>query len=530
MINGHDIPPNGALDPDGVAFSFMQHTCRYPTRSRLKFDHYTVVFVLEGTQVESFKVLYRVDKRGGWPAWLFAALIGYATFLFMPQVLNDGDTYLHIGIGEWILRHGSVPDTDPFSYTFAGKPWVAHEWLSQLVMAFVFRLGGWNGLVILFGGALALTLGMLARHLARWLDPLSAAVTLILIVGCMSPTLLARPHILALPVLEMWVAGLLIARDRKQAPSPFLLLLMLAWVNLHGSFIFGLLLIGPFALEATLAADARWQNAAYSWGIFSVGAVASTLITPYGWHSLTFPFHLMNQELLSSIDEWHSTDFHTLQPIELALMAVLYVGLSRGVRVPKLRLLILIGVLHFALEHRRHQLLAGLVGGLVLAEPLGHALGAMPAVVQARKMAWKCLEWRALIVLIALLTVIRIAQPVKNSVVPPSPAAALDHVPVDLAAMPVLNDVRFGGYLIYRGIRPFVDGRIELYEDKFMTEYLEMMLPDRMRLERTIKNRDIRWTVMPATSPAIAAMDTLPGWRRLYADQVAIVHVRTTTP
>ncbi len=488
------------------------------------------MFVLEGTQVESLRVLYQVDKRDGWPAWFFAALIGYATFLFMPQVLNDGDTYLHLGIGEWMLRHGSIPDADPFSHTFAGKPWIAQEWLSQIVMAFAFRLGGWSGLVILFGGALALTLGMLAKHLARWLDPLPAAVTLVLIAGCMSPTLLARPHILALPVLEMWVAGLLIARDRKQAPSPFLLLLMLAWANLHASFIFGLLLIAPFALEAILEADTKWQDAATSWGIFSVGAIASTLITPYGWHSLALPFHVMNLGLLSSIDEWRSTDFHTLQPIELALMALLYVGLSRGVRVPKLRLLILIGVLHFALEHRRHQLLAGVVGGLVMAEPLAHALAAVPAVAQARKMAREMPRIASLVVLIALLTVIRIAQPVKDSVVPPSPAAALDHVPVDLAATPVLHDVRFGGYLIYRGIRPFIDGRLDMYEDKFPTEYLEMMLPDRLSLERTMKNWDIRWTIMPATSPAIAAMDTLPGWRRLYADKVAIVHVRATTP
>ena len=106
--------------------------------------------------------------------WLAAAVIGYAVFLFAPQVLNDGDTYSHIATGEWILLNSAVPTTDPFSYTFVGAPWVAHEWLSEVIMTLAFRVGGWNAVLILFAGATALAIGLLARHLARWLDPLPA--------------------------------------------------------------------------------------------------------------------------------------------------------------------------------------------------------------------------------------------------------------------------------------------------------------------------------------------------------------------
>src|SRR5258708_1092966 len=99
---------------------------------------------------------------------VIAALLGYGIGLFAPPLLNDGDTYWHIATGEWVLRNGTVPHIDPFSYTLAGSPWVAHEWLSDVLMALAYKAGAWNGVVMLFGGAIALTFGLLARHLTRW--------------------------------------------------------------------------------------------------------------------------------------------------------------------------------------------------------------------------------------------------------------------------------------------------------------------------------------------------------------------------
>ncbi|HEY2132142.1 MAG TPA: hypothetical protein VGH36_04075 [Acetobacteraceae bacterium] len=80
-----------------------------------------------------------------------AAIVTFALFIFMPAVLNDGDTYSHLAAGQWMLAHGAVPSTDPFSYSFAGASWVAHEWLAELLSALAFRLAGWSGLVMLFG-------------------------------------------------------------------------------------------------------------------------------------------------------------------------------------------------------------------------------------------------------------------------------------------------------------------------------------------------------------------------------------------
>ena len=71
-----------------------------------------------------------------------------ALVLFVPGVLNDGDTFWHIKAGEWIIGQGAVPHTDPFSYTKAGAPWVAHEWLAEVALALAFRAGGWGGVVL----------------------------------------------------------------------------------------------------------------------------------------------------------------------------------------------------------------------------------------------------------------------------------------------------------------------------------------------------------------------------------------------
>src|SRR5882724_5323141 len=99
-----------------------------------------------------------------------AAAVAFAVTAFAPQVLNDGDTFFHVAAGTRMLSDHAILYRDPFSYTFAGAPWQAHEWLAELAMAVVFGAGGWSGLLLLFAIAAAATAGLLAYHLGRWLD------------------------------------------------------------------------------------------------------------------------------------------------------------------------------------------------------------------------------------------------------------------------------------------------------------------------------------------------------------------------
>ena len=459
----------------------------------------------------------------GWTIAVVAALALLAVALFDPRLLNDGDTYWHLAAGSWMLDHGQVPHTDPFSYTRAGAPWQAHEWLSEVAMATAFRLAGWSGVVTLYAAAIALAAFLLTRELGRSLSGLSLVLTLAIALSCAAPNLLARPHVLILPLVIAWTAGLIRARETGRAPPPWLALLMLLWANLHGSFVFGFLLAGAFGLEALVEAPRqRRLLVVRDWGLFAVLALAAAALTPQGPHGLLFPFQLMGMKSLAGVDEWKPMDFSALGPFELALGAALFVGLSRGVRVAPVRLLLLLGLLHMTLQHSRHAMVAALVAVLVLAEPLATALAQPKPSAEAPRP----LARLAFLALGLVLVAARFALPVHRPDGPTTPGAALDHVPAALRAQPVLNDYGFGGYLIFKGVRPFIDGRTDLYGDTFMDGYYQLIRLGSTALGPALDQRHIAWTILPPTAPATAAMDHQPGWRRLYADRFAVVHVR----
>lgn len=459
----------------------------------------------------------------GVPFWPLGALVGYGIFLFIPAaVLADGDTFSHVATGEWMLRHGAVPTADPFSFTFAGQPWVAHEWLSELLMGLAFRVGGWNGVLVLCGGAYALALANLGRHLSRWLPPVPALAAFILAALCTRTSMLARPHILALPVLELWATGLVIARERRAVPWRSLPL-MLLWANLHGGFMFGLALACPFAAEAVWEAGPPLRRrVAGQWALFLVAATGLACATPQGWHGLLFPIQLLRMKEIGNVGEWMQPNFQLLQPVEAALAAMLYVCLTRGVRVPVARVAVLLGLLHLALGHDRHQLLAGVVGSLVIAGPIAAATGRAerPVAPLDRRIAF------ALAAVILAFTAGRAASPVALRNNPTAPIAAIDQVPPGLAAQPVLSDYAFGGYLIFKGIRPFIDARADMYGDAFLSAYRDLLQPGSGTLLRTLDERHIQWVILAPGSPPLATLQATPGWRRIFADDVAVVLAR----
>jgi hypothetical protein len=95
------------------------------------------------------------------------------------------------------------------------------------------------------------------------------------------------------------------------------------------------------------------------------------------------------------------------------------------------------------------------------------------------------------------------------------------------ATGPVLNAYEWGGYLAYAGIAPFVDGRAEMYGDPFLIALREAyVLADPAALPDLIEKYHVTWTLLARTTPAIALLDRLPGWKRVYADDTAVVHMR----
>jgi hypothetical protein len=441
-----------------------------------------------------------------------------ALTLFAPGVLNDGDTFTHIAAGQWMIAHGAVIHADPFSFSKPGAPWISHEWLAELLMAAAYRAAGWRGVVALTACAMGATFLLLGRYLARLVPERAVIALLVLAIPCFSGSLLARPHSLALPVFAAWVGGLFMARARGVAPSWWMLPLMVLWANLHGGFMVGLALVVPLAAEAVLADPRAWRRVALRWGGFLLAALAAAALTPHGVAGLLLPFRLTGMAQLAGIAEWAPTDFATLQPLEILLVVGLGAALTYGARLPPLRLAMLLGLLHMALLHARHVQLIGMIGPFLVAP----ALAAAPP----RRAGT---SWGATGACAAALIGARLALPIVLPDGPSAPVAAVAQAASSLREAPVFNDYAFGGYLMFKGIKPFIDGRAEFYGDDFLRRYAAAR-QDQSALASLLGAYRIAWTILPPTSPDIALLDRMPDWCRVYADPVAIIHRPCTHP
>ncbi len=471
-----------------------------------------------------------VPLRSGLAAALAGPLgvagVVYALLLIAgAKLLNDPDTYWHIAAGRWIWAARAVPSVDPFSQSLAGAPWHAHEWLAELILAGAYGAAGWAGVVAIAAAAIAASLGLLMRALQRHLAPTAALAAVALTFYLAAAHLTARPHALALPLLVAWSAGLLHARAENRAPPLWLLPLMSLWANLHGGFVTGLALAGFFAVEAVLsAADAPARRAALrGWGRFLIGAALASLLTPWGVQGWLFPLRLMSLGFsLGFVSEWHAPDFTTLQPLDLWLLAVLAVTWGLGVRVPWPRLLLLLGLVHLALSHSRDAELLALLTPLLLAAPVGEALVSVPPPRENTPRG----QALALGLLMLLMTAAAVVVGYRHEDPRIAPASALAAAERAGLSGPVLNDYDFGGYLIFQGRRPFVDGRVDLYGDDFMRAYAAALDAKGDALPRLLDRYNITWTLLQPATRASSVLDRLPGWERVYADDSAVIHRR----
>ncbi len=182
----------------------------------------------------------QVGRRSGVasvPAWLFAGAAVYLLLLVRgDSLLIDPDMFWQIKVGQWIVAQHAVPFTDVYSFTRAGAPWMSSSWLSQMLFAEAFDLGGWAGVVILSALAAAAAFALFAHILCRFLPPLQTGVVVGAVPVLSMSHLLARPHVLALPVMIAWASGLVSASGRGKAPALALLPLMILWANLHGGW------------------------------------------------------------------------------------------------------------------------------------------------------------------------------------------------------------------------------------------------------------------------------------------------------
>jgi hypothetical protein len=228
---------------------------------------------------------------------------------------------------------------------------------------------------------------------------------------------------------------------------------------------------------------------------------------------------------LSMVTEWRPQDFGHVGSFEIIMLAAFGVALYRGVTLPLLRIVMLFGVLHLSLSQTRHADLLGMLAPVFLARPLAEQFGAIAA---SRLGIVRLGAWPPAAAALALGIVTGLAA-LRHDVIPSAkitPAKAIRSVDIANAG-PILNDYNFGGYLDFVGIPPFIDGRAELYGEAYTLRHDRALslqnLPDFLRL---LDEYRIGVTLLIPSTPAVALLDRLPDWKRVYADDIAVVHMR----
>jgi hypothetical protein len=177
-------------------------------------------------------------------AVIFLGLVGMAA-----RNVVDPDVWWHLKTGEYISAHRHVPHTDPFSYTRAGAPWVAHEWLTDLILYGIYRAASWGGLIVVFAAILSAAFFLLFLRCAG--SPYITGTLTLFGAWATAPVWGVRPQLLSLFLASLWL-WILERSGRKQKLLWCTPPIMLLWVNLHAGFALGIALLILFLVGEIL--------------------------------------------------------------------------------------------------------------------------------------------------------------------------------------------------------------------------------------------------------------------------------------
>jgi hypothetical protein len=257
------------------------------------------------------------------PPWREYGLLGLvlgAVFLACLKPMADPDTFWHLAVGREMWQTHALVRTEIFSFTDAGAPWTDFEWLFH-ALAYPLWVAGGDLAASLFTalcGVLAVAIGYRCTRLAGG-GALSFSIFLLPVLPAYAERLRFRPDALSLVFFALLVEVLLRWRGRAFAPGPerwILPLLFLVWVQFHGGWAYGALLMAAFLSGALM--DARKEGTSVrgllrSVALPSAASAAALFLNPFGWDLPLLPLrHLMSfsDSGFVPIAEWGRTPFH----------------------------------------------------------------------------------------------------------------------------------------------------------------------------------------------------------------------------
>jgi hypothetical protein len=507
------------------------------------------------------------------PAISFMLWAVVPALLFPGRMLNaDGDLLRHIGHGDWMLRHHALVSADPFSFTMGGQAFIGFEYGSQLIFALVNRAAGLAGIALLSGLLIATAYALLARFLlARGTDPFLTYIVTVAAAVLGAFHWAARPHlftlvavVLLLPMLEDgrmngWTDGQGSAVDGPQSATArrqwtvdrrllWALPLFAIWANLHGGWVFGLVLIGIYlaghAVEYLFNNDRPHELRQMRYlALLFVAGLLGTLLNPHflALHRHTIGF-FGQSFVLDNTNEFMSPDFHHLfgKILMAALLGMITVLACLRTRPHASRLFLLLAMTYFVLTAQRNIQL--------------FSVTAVPILAMLADPRWRRLpDWRgiravfqrdaplgrtaplvlATAAVFGFLAVGR-GKMLGRQIVPDAlsadvfPIAVVRRARAEHLEGRIYHSFIWGGYLIYAWPeqRVFIDGGTDFYGAAILRSYMDIggLAPFwRNELERW----DISLVLVPTESSLAHELLREPGWLLHDCDSTAALLQKT---
>jgi hypothetical protein len=464
--------------------------------------------------------------------WLALLLVMLAQPWRRLMIASDGDACMHWRCGEWMLEHRAILRADPFSFTRPGAPSVPKEWLSQIVMAFAARAGNLYGIAALAALAIATAFALLHRQLVRaGNDATIAAIVVVLAGWAASAHWLARPHAFSFLMAVLWNDAVRRVAQGERSLRPVIALAILSalWVNLHGGYLAGFLLLGAYWLGALLKRDRRTLKRLTVAGVI---CALATLVNPTGYrvHAHNFAF-LKSTFFKGWLAEYASIRFDSPDAIGFAVwLAVIFLTLA--ICRPRVRAgeaVALLSWTYFALYAARNIPLLAIFSAPSLA-PAWSAWARRRWPVRLQRLHdlhWASRGWPVALT----------AAAVAILAVPRPTAMPADDWPVDAVrfirddparfAGKMFNEYRWGGYLLQAlpQHQVFVDGRADMYGEEFVKEF-DATAGLRTNWPAALEKYDVSWTLMPRAHRLNQALALLPEWQCVYSNETACIYWR----
>lgn len=490
-------------------------------------------------------------------------LISLSYGMLAPRLLGDADIGWHIRNGQNILATRTIPRTDSFSETMSGRPWYAWEWAYDAIMGAIYLRAGLNGVVLFSAWVIALALALAFRIALGRGGSLPITIVLLLIsTAASSIHFLARPHVVSwlLSVVWFWILD---GTDRGVAPRRQLVwlpLMMLAWVNLHGGFVMGFILVGIFSLaKLAMWLKLKGQEAqpllgqARDLGLVLVFSALASVINPYGYklHEHVYQY-LTNRFLMQHIEEFRAPNFHGLPAQSFLLLLVMTILgiLTARARLRWVEWLLLLFSAWFGLYAARNIPIASLLLMMVAAPlfapgagnrmkgtsagPLG---GPTPAFTRLKRIEFSLRGhvWPALLVIFSTVICLNDGRLWGKQVMRADfndrrfPVAAVNRLKEGGNQQPIFSQDSWGGYLIYRlypDTKVFIDDRHDFYGEALLRDYLKVFHLE-PGWEQVLDGEGVNRIVIPRETKLAEALGNKREWKLRYQDEVAVWFERT---